>query len=147
MSAFQPARNKETLARLHEAVNSGDAELIPKAIDQVFEPDVLISTPLPIGATGTEALKEVFSRLLRAFPDLHIAVEDVIAEGDRVVSRNTVTGTHRGEYLGLPPTGKPVSYNEIFICRFAGDRVAETWGVVDVLAQLRQLGALPGSPA
>jgi predicted ester cyclase len=69
----------------------------------------------------------------------------VIAEGDKVVGRNTVTGTHQGEYLGLPPTGKSVTYDEIFIFRFAGGRIVETWGVVDVLSQMRQLDAIPGS--
>jgi SnoaL-like polyketide cyclase len=71
-----------------------------------------------------------------------VTVEDLIAEGDKVVCRNVVTGTHQGEYLGLPPTGRPVTYNEIFIFRFEGGRIAETWGVVDLLAQLRQLGAV-----
>lgn len=79
-------------------------------------------------------------RLHRAFPDLHITIEDSIAEGDKVVSRNSVTGTHQGEYLGRPPTGKSIAYNEIFVFRFVNGRVAETWGVVDVLSQMRQLG-------
>jgi hypothetical protein len=73
-------------------------------------------------------MKEVFGRLIRAFPDLHIAVEDLIAEGDKVVNRNTVTGTHQGEHMGIPPTGKCIAYNEIFIIRFEGGRIAETWG-------------------
>jgi steroid delta-isomerase-like uncharacterized protein len=85
----------------------------------------------------------VFARLHRAFPDLHITVEDVIAEGDKVVGRNSVTGTHQGEYMGLPPTGKPVAYNEIFIFRFVNGRIAETWGVVDVVSQMKQLGVVP----
>jgi predicted ester cyclase len=76
-------------------------------------------------------------------PDLHVTVEDLIEEGDKVVCRNTVTGTHQGEYMGLPPTGKPVTYNEIFICRFAGGRIAEIWGVVDVFSQMKQLGMIP----
>lgn len=80
--------------------------------------------------------------LHRAFPDLHVAVDDLIAEDDRVVGRQTVTGTHRGDYMGLAPPGKSVSYNEIFIFRFADERVAEIWGVVDVLAQMKQLGAI-----
>ena len=81
--------------------------------------------------------------LLRAFPDLHVAIEDLIAEGDKVVARNTVTGTHQGEYHGVPPTGKSVTYHEIFIFRFAGGQIAEIWGVVDVYSQLRQLGLIP----
>jgi steroid delta-isomerase-like uncharacterized protein len=144
MPTTQETSNKATLSRLNEAHNSGDAELISKTIDEVFEPDVLIRTPLPVEATGAQAQKEVFARLRRAFPDLHIAVEDVIADGDKVVCRNTVTGTHQGEYMGLPPTGKSITYNEIFIVRFAGGRIAETWGVVDVVSQMRQLGVLPG---
>lgn len=78
--------------------------------------------------------------LLRIYPDIHLTVEDLIAEGDKVVGRTTVTGTHRGEFMGLPPTGKSVTYNEIFIFRFVDGKVAETWGVVDVFAQIRQLG-------
>jgi steroid delta-isomerase-like uncharacterized protein len=142
MSTDQVTRNKATLRRFHDAVNSGDAQLIAQTIDEVVEPDVRIGTPLPIDATGAQALKQVWTTLLRAYPDLHVAVEDLIAEADKLVSRNVVTGTHQGEYLGLPPTGRPVTYNEIFIFRFEDGRIAETWGVVDVLAQLRQLGAI-----
>jgi predicted ester cyclase len=112
--------------------------------DELVEPDALMRTPLPIEATGAQLLKEVFARLLRAYPDLHITIEDLVEEGDKVVCRDTVTGTHQGEYMGIPPTGKSVTYDEIFIARFAGGRIAETWGVVDVLSQMRQLGAIPG---
>jgi steroid delta-isomerase-like uncharacterized protein len=147
MSTNQETSNKATLTRFQEALSSGDWELISKTIDEVVAPDALISTPLPIEATGADLLKEVFGRLHRAFPDLHITIEDLIAEGDKVVARDTVTGTHQGEYMALPPTGKSVTYNEIFIVRFADGRIAETWGVVDVLSQLRQLGAIPGGPS
>ncbi|MET8140310.1 ester cyclase [Sphaerisporangium sp. NPDC005288] len=145
MSATRPTHDLGVFARLHEAVNSGDAELVFKTIDEVVDPDVVVRTPLPIDATGAQALKEVFGRLLRAFPDLHIAVEDVIAEGDKIVYRNTVTGTHQGEHLGIPPTGRSISYNEIFIFRHANGRITETWGVVDVLSQMRQLGIISGA--
>ncbi|WP_435591719.1 ester cyclase [Nocardia sp. bgisy118] len=144
MSTDEETSNKATLERLHAALNSHDAERITATIDEVVAPDALIRTPAPVGVTGARALEEVFRRLHLAFPDLHVGVEDTIAEGDKVVSRNTVTGTHRGEYMGLPPTGKPITYNEIFIFRFVDGRVAETWGVVDTLGLMRQLGALPG---
>jgi steroid delta-isomerase-like uncharacterized protein len=147
MSAIQSIRNKATISRLHEALNSGDPELISRTIDELVEPEVLIRTPLPVAVTGAQALVEVFARLLRAFPDLHIAVEDVIVEADKVVCRNTVTGTHEGEYLGIPPTGRSITYQEIFIARIARGRIAETWGVVDVASQLRQLGVLAGRPS
>jgi predicted ester cyclase len=109
MSTDRVTRNKATFRRFHDAVNSGDAELIAQTIDEVVEPDVLYHAPVLTGATGAQMLKQVWPVLLRAFPDLHVAVEDVIAEGDKVVSRNTVTGTHQGEYRGLPPTGKSVT--------------------------------------
>jgi steroid delta-isomerase-like uncharacterized protein len=142
MSMHEEAHNKATLRRFHDVVNSGNAEIISKMIDELVEPDAMIRTPVPLDVTGAEALKHVWAVLLAAFPDLHLTVEDMIAEGDKVVVRNTVTGTHRGEYMGLPPTGKSVTYNEIFIFRFVKGRVAETWGVVDVLSLMKQLGVI-----
>ena len=139
MSAAHETSNKATVRRLQDAMNTGDAELISQTIDEIFEPDVKQHTPFE--ATGTQALKEmVVARLYRAFPDLHITVEDLIEEGDKVVERDTVTGTHQGEYMGLPPTGKSIAYNEIFIMRFVNGRIAEIGGIVDVLSQMRQLG-------
>ncbi|HEY3009588.1 MAG TPA: ester cyclase [Micromonosporaceae bacterium] len=143
MSTAQATSNKAMFSRFQDATNTGDEEIISKTIDEVVEPNVLFHAPVPMDTTGAKALKQVWAVLLRAFPDLHVTVEDLIAEGDKVVCRNTVTGTHLGEYRGLPPTGKSVTYNEIFIVRFAGGRIAEIWGVVDVFSQLRQLGAIP----
>jgi steroid delta-isomerase-like uncharacterized protein len=144
MSTAQETSNQATLRRFCDAANTGDAELLSKTIEELVDPDAVMRTPLPIDATGAELAKEVFGTLLRAYPDLHITIEDLIEEGDKVVMRNTVTGTHQGEYMGIQATGKSVTYNEIFIARFAGGRIAETWGVVDVLSQMRQLGAIPG---
>jgi predicted ester cyclase len=143
MSTAEEASNKATVSRFEDALNTGDVEVISKAIDELVEPDVLIHMPLPVPATGAQALKQVWAMLLRGLPDLHVAFEDVIAEGDKVVSRNTVTGTHQGEYRGLPPTGKSITYDEIFIFSFAGGLVVEMWGVVDVFSQMKQLGVIP----
>jgi hypothetical protein len=142
MSSTQATSNKATVRYFCDAMNSGDLKLIAETIDEVVEPDALIRTPLPIEATGAQVLKEVFARLHRVFSDLQVTVEDLIAEGDMVVARNSVTGTHQGEYMGLAPTGKSVTYNEIFIFRFVDGRIAETWGVVDGFSQMRQLGLL-----
>jgi steroid delta-isomerase-like uncharacterized protein len=143
MSTTQEISNKTAFREFCDAMNTGDAELISRTIDEMVEPDAVIRTPLPLQATGPEKLKEVFARLHCAFPDLRIMVEDVIAEGDKVVGRNVVTGTHRGAYMGLPPSGRSVTYDEIFVFRFANGRIAETWGVVDVFSQMQQLGLLP----
>ncbi|MEV5971308.1 ester cyclase [Streptomyces sp. NPDC051921] len=143
MSATEAISNKAKLERFHSATNSGDPHAVERFIDELVAPDVVFHAPVPTGLTGAAALKRVWAVLLRAYPDLHVAVEETIAEGDKVVARNTVTGTHLGAYQGVPPTGRTVRYSEIFIFRFAGGRIAEIRGVVDVLTQLRQLGALP----
>jgi steroid delta-isomerase-like uncharacterized protein len=147
MAAGQQTSNKPTVRRFQAVMNTDDADLISSTIDELVEPTALIHTPLPIQATGAELLKEVSVRLHRAFPDLRITIEDLIEEGDKVVSRQSVTGTHQGEYMGIPPTGKSVNYNEVFVVRFVDGRIAETWGIVDVLAQMRQLGAISMPPA
>lgn len=144
MSTAQDTGNKAKVRRLHDAIKGG-VELVSQTIDEIFAPDVLFHAPVPTGASGIDALKQVWPVLLRAFPDLQVSVEDLIEEGDKVVARNTVTGTHQGEYMGLPPTGTFITYKEIFICRFVDGRIAEIWGVVDVFSQMRQLGMIPSS--
>ena len=142
MSTAVVTTNKATFRRFRDAMNTCDLEFISKTIDELVEPDATIRTPLPGDATGAEALKQVWAVLLRAFPDLHLTVEDLIGEEDKVVARIVVTGTHLGEYMGMEPTGKYIAYEEIFIFRFANGRVVETWGVVDVFSQMRQLGVI-----
>jgi steroid delta-isomerase-like uncharacterized protein len=136
--------NKAAVKRFHDAANTGDMAVLAKTIDEVVHPDAVIRTPLPIDTTGPEALKQTWAALFAIYPDIHLTLEDLIAEGDKVVTRTTVTGTHRGELMGVAPTGRRVTYNEMFIFRFADGRVVETWGVVDVYAQMKQIGAFPG---
>jgi predicted ester cyclase len=142
MSTSEVQANKAAFKRFHDAANTGDFELLAKAIDELVDPDATIRTPLPIATTGAEALKEIWAMLFRIYPDIHLTVEDLIGEGDKVVGRTTVTGTHRGEFMGVAPTGKSVTYNEMFMFRFAAGRVVETWGVVDVFAQMKQIGVI-----
>lgn len=146
MSTDHTEINKATEKRFANAVNTHDPDLISKAVDEIFDPDVRAGTPMPIEATGPEGVKHVLATLHQAFPDLHISIEDLIAEGDKVVTRERITGTHRGSYMGLPATGKQVAYNEIMIARFADGRIVEYWGVVDVLSLMTQLGAIPAGP-
>ncbi|MEU4227724.1 ester cyclase [Nonomuraea sp. NPDC026600] len=140
MSAAQEVRNKETYHRFHDAINSGDLEVISKAIDEFIHPDARFHTAEPIDVTAPQAQRRIWDILLRAFPDIHVTVEDLLAEGDKIVARQTVTGTNSGEYRGMPPTGKSVTYHEIFIARFADGQITDIWGVVDIYSQLRQLG-------
>ncbi|WP_078955341.1 ester cyclase [Streptomyces griseus] len=131
------------LEGFHAEVNSGDPERVMAAIDAFVAPDVDFRPPAPAGGSGREALKRVWEALLTAFPDIRVTVEETVSEGDLVVSRNTVTGTHLGDHRGLAPTGRTVEYGEIFVFRVAGGRITEIRGVVDVLTQLRLLGAVP----
>jgi steroid delta-isomerase-like uncharacterized protein len=105
------------------------------------------------GAPGFPATKEgtldFFRVLLEAFPDLNMNVEDVIAEGDKVVARVTTRGTHQADFMGIPPTGSTVDMQLIDIMRFDGaGQVCEHWGVADMLSLMQQLGVVPaGAPA
>ena len=143
MSTAEVTTNKATFRRFRDAMNTCDMEFISRTIDELVESDATIRTPLPGDATGADVLKQVWAVLLRAFPDLHLTVEDLIGEEDKVVARIVVTGTHLGDYMGIEPTGKSIAYEEIFIFRFANGRVVETWGVVDAFSQMKQLGVIP----
>lgn len=145
MTTALTAANKEAIHRLCDAGNTGDLEAISAVIDAVIDPAVHNTTPLPVTATGIEGLKQVQAMLLGAFPDLHISIEEMVAEGDRVAARNVVTGTHQGTYMGVAGTGTQVTWREMFLFRFEAGRIVEISGVVDVVTQMRQLGLLPGS--
>ena len=95
-----------------------------------------------------EGVLELFRGYRAAFPDMRMDVEEIIASGDRAVARVTVSGTHDGEFLGMPPSGRRVDVQLIDIMRFDGaGLIAEHWGVVDMLSMLQQLGAMPqGAP-
>ena len=142
MPASETERNKAVSTRFSDAMNTNDPEIISSTIDDLVDVDATIRTPLPLHVSGAQALKEVFLRLHDAYPDLHVAIEDLIAEGDKVVSRNVVTGTHKGVYMALH---QPASPSRITRSSFSASSTAELQrpgGVVDVLAQLRQIGAI-----
>lgn len=143
MVTSEEGANITTFERFTDAANSGDLQRISELIDETFQPDAIFYTEVPTNQSGPQAMKQVWTVLLQAFPDIHVTINDVIAHHDKVVLRNTVTGTHRGDYRGLPATGRTITYNEIFIARFAEGKIAEVWGVVDVYSQLRQLGVIP----
>ena len=92
---------------------------------------------------GPDGVKHLISGLRSAFPDFHLSTDDVIAEADQVVMRFTIRGTHQGEGMGLPPTGKRVVYTGIDIFRISGGKIVERWGEVDMLGLLQQLGVVP----
>jgi steroid delta-isomerase-like uncharacterized protein len=92
---------------------------------------------------GLEGAKQFGSMLRTAFPDLHATVEDQIAEGDRVATRWTARGTHRGEFQGIPATGKQMEITVMTISRVANGKLVEQWGNPDLLGLMQQLGVVP----
>lgn len=111
--------------------------------DTLFAPD-LAQYGRVLHASGLAAAKQYVRALRRAFPDLCASVEDEIAEGDRVAQRVILSGTHRGEYYGLPPTGRRATWQVLTILRIGhGGKVTEQWASPDLLDLLRQLGAPP----
>ena len=97
----------------------------------------------PTYAPGMAGLKQLCAAVWTAFPDEHVAPEDMIAEGDKVAYRFTFRGTHQGDFMGVPPTGKAVTVTGIYISRIAGSKFVEDWRQVDDLGWLQQLGVIP----
>jgi predicted ester cyclase len=112
------------------------------AVDELFTPAAVIHDP-GVEHRGAGALRQGIRSLLAAFPDFRVTVEDQIADGDRLAVRYRGEGTHRGEWQGIPPTGKRISYPGMLIVRAADGRIAEYWAQPDLLGVFRQLGALP----
>jgi len=92
---------------------------------------------------GAEGIKQFISIYRTAYPDTHFTIEDQIAEDDKVVTRWTAVGSHQGELMGIPPTGRRVTVTGITINRIVGGKIMETWNNFDALGQLQQLGVVP----
>jgi steroid delta-isomerase-like uncharacterized protein len=132
-----------TARSLYDRVNAGDIDGFGELLaDDFVEHEV---TP---GLEPTKAGVKDFFRMQRAaFPDMRMDVQDVIASGDKVVARVRYTGTHSGEFMGMPATGKSVDVQLIDIFLLGGDGlVHQHWGVLDALAMMQQLGAVPEGP-
>jgi steroid delta-isomerase-like uncharacterized protein len=114
------------------------------AIEELFAPDYVLHFP-PNPPLDREGLKHAVSAFRTAFPDLHSTVEDQVAEGDLVVGRRTVRGTHQGDFQGIPPTGKHVTISAISMMRVRDSRVVQQWAILDLLGMLQQLGAVAAS--
>ncbi|MGZ4138522.1 MAG: ester cyclase [Actinomycetota bacterium] len=111
--------------------------------DDLAVEDYVEHDPFPGQGNGRSDLKARVQAILAAFNPLHFTVEDIVAEGDRVVVRWSQTGTHTGNFMGIPPTGKTFSIAGIDIHELREGRMAEHWHVVDLFALLQQLGVIP----
>ena len=117
------------------------------AADELVAEDVLELDPFPGQEPGREGLKGVLGMLFATFPDQHWTIEELISEGDKVVNRFTWRGTHRGNFLGIPPTGRQVEVKGVVIDRIAQGRIADTRILMDNLGLMQQLGAIPAPAA
>jgi steroid delta-isomerase-like uncharacterized protein len=140
MSAEQ---NKDLAIRLVEEIfNRGSVDLV----DEYMAPNFVEREELPPGIPRDREGVKMLTRMLHsAFPDFKAKIEDVISEGDKVVISQTWSGTQNGEFMGVPPTGKRVSFGVIDIIRFSDGKVAEHWGQMDSMGLMQQLGAIPAS--
>ena len=131
--------NKALARRSWEIVNQRNPDLI----EEFYPPDFVWHEP-DQDLRGYEQAKQFVSTFFKGFPDINVTVEDVIAEGEQVVSRYTIRGTHQGETEEFgPPTGRQVELKGITISRIEGGKIVEEWQAYDNLSVMHQLGLAP----
>jgi steroid delta-isomerase-like uncharacterized protein len=122
-----------------EVVNAGNLDLI----DELLADDFVEHEDFPGIPPTREGVKQFFALLRAAFPDGTMTAEDLIAEGDRVAARAKFRGTHQGEFMGVPATGRPVDVQLVDIVQFQDGVATAHWGVFDAMTMMQQLGAIP----
>ncbi len=132
--------NKEVVNRFIEEVQNQHRM---EVVDELFAADYSDHASGPGIVPGKEGFKQFFGMMVQAFPDLHATIHDQIGEGDKVVTRKTFKGTQKGEYMGLPPSGKQIELSVIDIFRVVDGRLAEHWMQADLLGMMQQLGIAP----
>ncbi len=132
------AENKKIVRRYQEIYNSNDLEALGEVVsDDLLTPKIMAGIP-----SGMEGAKAAHRIMLAGFPDYQTVIDDLIAEGDKVAARITMSGTHTGTFMGIPPTGKHISFTGIYIARIANGKIVEHWGEEDSISLLQQLGAI-----
>ena len=131
------------LRRLYDLLNAGNIE----GFGALLSDDFVEHEETPGLAPTKDGVMQFFRMYRAAFPDLRMDAEDVLSSGDKAVARVRATGTHKGEFMGMPATGKRVDVQLIDIMRFSDDGlVREHWGVIDAMAMMQQLGVVPAGP-
>lgn len=113
------------------------------AVDELFAPNFVFNYPAPGATPDLKGYKQTVTSLSTPFADIQCTAEDVVAEGDKVAVRWIWRGTHKGEFMGIPATGKQVTITGISILRIAGGKIVEEWGEMNSLGMMQQLGAFP----
>ena len=132
--------NKAVLRRVAEEIfNKGDLAVV----DEVIASNYVYHGSGGQEYKGPEGFKQIVTMFRTAFPDLRVTLEDMVAEGDKVAHRLTIRGTHKGELMGIAPTGKQVTISVVTISRFAGGKEVESWSNSDQLGMMQQMGVAP----
>lgn len=132
--------NKAVVRRFFELFSQGDLETIGR---ELLSPEFVAHFPGMPGPLNLESYRQVGIMFRSAFPDIQDTVEDQIADGDKVATRITSRGTHQGEFMGIPATGKQYTITAIVVDRIASGRIVERWAEFDQLGMLQQLGVIP----
>jgi predicted ester cyclase len=120
--------NKDMVRRIVEAINAGEEDV---AVEELFAP------------RAARRVKRLFAEFRSAFPDWHEEIDELVADGNTVVGRFRCSGTHQGEFLGVPPMGKRMEVDEVFFLRVENGKFVYFWGLEDSLSRMRQLGLIP----
>ena len=124
---------------VEEVVNEGNLAVI----DELVAEDFVDHTPLPDLPPNRAGIRHTIRMMREAFPDIEVTNEELVAEGDMVVARQITRGTHKGKFMGVPPTNKQVEWTGILMFRIADEKIMDQWLEQDVMGLMQQLGAAP----
>jgi len=131
--------NKALVRRYQEIYNSNNLDnLLEVVSEDLLTPKIMAGIP-----SGIEGAKAAHRIMLVGFPDYQVVIEDLFAEGDKVAARITMSGTNAGAFMGIPATGKFISFTGMYIARIEDGKIVEHWGEEDGVSLLSQLGVLP----
>ena len=132
-------QNKSLVRRIfEEGMNQNKSHIFDEVIGATY-----VNYSMPAPAAGPEGIKMSLDMFLAAFPDLHMTLEDVLGEEDKVVTRGYFTGTHQGEFNGIPATGNSVKVDYVDIWRLENSQAVENWVQIDMMSMMQQLGVIP----
>ncbi len=125
-----------------EVINGGNLDLL----DELVHDDFVEHEEMPGMPTDKEAPRIFVEMMRTGFPDFHATIEDIVVEGDKAVIRAQFTGTHRGEFMGIPATGNKIDFSVMDMVRVKDGKAIEHWGVTDAMTMMQQLGVIPEGP-
>lgn len=141
----QTTAEKTNMAIVRNFFEVGPSKGDIVAADALLAAGFTLHVPLPTPGPGIEAMNNVITTCRAAFHGLNVTIDDLMADGDKVTCRFTARGVHKGEFMGLPPTGKPIVMTGIEIFRLQNGKIAELWGEANLMGLMQQLGILPTS--